>query len=67
MVFLVLNFYGIFCVAFILPEGRIVSFIGKWNVEVNTNIYGLWNIFHKLGFSCIACFLARFFNEVLLL
>lgn len=53
---LAVNFCSISYLAFTSPEERIVNFIGKQNVEVDTNIYDLLNIFYKLGFSSIACF-----------
>lgn len=53
---LAVNFCSISYLAFTSPEERIVNFIGKQNVQGDTNIYELLNIFYKLGFSCIACF-----------
>lgn len=41
MILLAVNFCSISYLAFISPEERIVNFIGKWNVEVDTNIYDL--------------------------
>lgn len=55
-----------FLCGFVLPEERIVSLIGTWNTEVNETLYIL-DVFLKSRFSCIAWFLASFFNEFLLL
>lgn len=64
-VFLVLSFYGISWFALILSCGRIVTFIGKRNIDVNANSSSLLHVFYKFGFSCMACFLARFVSVIM--